>query len=106
MAKVKIEKRCGGPMNWETINGHRKLVPLGICCETVSLEYDDSVDLEAMVGRIFEHGVVHCDKCAKDGNRMINARDERLRKMYDQKHGYAEKSQKETRKTTKPQLEF
>ena len=89
MATIKIDKRCGGPLNWETVSGERKLVPLGICGEEIHLEYDDQDVQEAMVGRIFENGNIHCDSCGKQGNQMLAAREARRAKMYDVKHGYS-----------------
>mgnify|MGYP003323688936 CR=1 FL=1 len=92
MATIKIEKRCGGPLNWETVDGNRKLVPLGICGEKIHLEYDDEEVLESMVGRIFEKGNIHCEECGKQGNRMMAAHEARQAKVYDAKHGYNDKS--------------
>tara|TARA_R110002020_G_scaffold26738_2_gene86463 strand:- start:117 stop:434 length:318 start_codon:yes stop_codon:yes gene_type:complete len=89
MATIKIEKRCGGPLNWETVDGHRKLVPLGICGEKIHLEYDDAEIMESMVGRIFEKGTIHCEKCGKDGNQMLAAHAARQVRVYDAKHGYS-----------------
>jgi hypothetical protein len=91
MAKVRVEKRCGGPMHWETEGGTRRLTPMGTCDEVSVLEYDDDVDSEVMVAKIFERGRVHCDACGKQGNAMMDAMERRIQKMMDANMGYGSK---------------
>ena len=88
MAKVKIEKRCGGPLHWETKDGTRRLTPMGICNEVSVLEYDDDSEIETMVANIFKSGRVNCDACSNQGKAMMDAMERRMQKMMDANMGY------------------
>ena len=83
MAKVEIEKRCEGPFNWETKDGKRTIVPLGICGEKMKIVYDDEDAWEEKFATMWQ-SLGHkwaCTTCSKSGNRMLDEQDKRRQEL-------------------------
>ncbi len=78
MAKVTIEQRCNGPLEWGDSNGERRLLPLGICGTSVKIEFDDESDYESRLADVVQSMGLKCESCSDDGKRKL-AVAERLR---------------------------
>jgi len=83
MAKVKIEKRCEGPFNWETKDGIRTIVPLGICGEKMMIEYDDEDSWSDKFSTVWQSLGYHwaCVRCSASGNGMIDEQELRRARL-------------------------
>jgi len=80
MATVKVERRCGGPFHWETVDGERVLSKMDLCGTPVSIEYDDDNPVSKRMGELFERVGFCCAKCSDEAERLTIARDRRIKK--------------------------
>ena len=80
MATVKVERRCGGPFHWETVDGSRKLTKMDLCGTPVSIEYDDDNPVSTRLGELVERIGFCCEKCSDEAERLTIARDRRIKK--------------------------
>jgi hypothetical protein len=78
MAKVTIEQRCNGPLDWSSVRGERRLTPLGLCGTAVKIEFDDELDYDSRLADVIQSSGLKCDKCSEDGKEKL-AVSERLR---------------------------
>lgn len=83
MATVKVERRCGGPFHWETVDGERVLSKMDLCGTPVSIEYDDDNPISKRMGELFERLGFCCESCSNKGERMIAERERRIKEQME-----------------------